>query len=137
MKLTVEQNRDALQRYRHITPAPRGARPCSERCPGTQRRCTLRRGHGGPHVSHGWFGKVLAAWDKEVTDEKSEARALRAAGALTRAEAQEGTALRVWKLFRDHFLQRIPPMEEAIFLVLALAFLGFAVRWILLIFPFP
>ncbi len=136
MKLTRSEDGNAVDRYRHITPAPRGAPTCSARLPGGRgRRCTLRRGHAGPHVAHGWFGRVAAVWGKETTHEKTEARALRASGALARRREREEKGIGLWRGLRDRYLRRIPSMEEAIFLILALAFVGFAIHWLLLIFP--
>jgi hypothetical protein len=64
MRLTVEENREAIKRYRHIERARGGkARVCSTRCPGSVRNCTRTKGHGGPHVAHGLFNRVVAAWD--------------------------------------------------------------------------
>lgn len=64
MRLTIEENRDAIRRYDHVRPARgRSVRRCAIRCPGTQRTCTLERGHHGPHVAHGALRRVVAVWD--------------------------------------------------------------------------
>lgn len=133
MKLTIEENREAIKRYRHIKPAPiRGTALCSAQCPGTIRTCTLKRGHPGFHVAHGSFKKVLAVWDKGVTTAAAPVKVKKAVKTITRPEPEStGKALRaLW----NGFLQRAPSLEEVLLLAFSLAMTGFAIHWLLQIF---
>jgi hypothetical protein len=63
--LIREKNPTEIQEYSHIKPAPIfGPIRCFEKCQGTARTCTLEKGHGGPHVAHGFLKKVMAVWDE-------------------------------------------------------------------------
>lgn len=65
MKLTIHDDREQIRRYDHVRPAPRWGGPrCGARCPGTLRHCTLKKGHTGVHVAHGWLRRVVAVWDE-------------------------------------------------------------------------
>ena len=133
MRLTIEDNREALKRYGHIKPAPAwGATPCSARCPGTVRNCTLRRGHAGPHVAHGSFRRVVAVWDKGMT--AGEGKPIRRGAPFARPVSRAVGIAVTLRALRDRFLQRVPSMEEILFLILGLSMAGFAIHWMLLIF---
>lgn len=137
MRLTIEENPEAIQRYRHMKPArARGTPPCSARCPGTTRTCTLGRGHTGPHIAHGWFRRVLAVWEKDVKEHKSAERARRTVVSVQKRPSQKDTGSLLVQLgaLRDLVRRRSHILEEAVFLTLAVAFVGFAIRWLLMIF---
>jgi hypothetical protein len=137
MRLTIEENPQAIRRYRHMKPArARGTPPCSARCPGNTRSCGLGRGHPGPHIAFGWFGRVLAVWEKNVKEHKMAERARRTVASVQTPPSQEatGSLLVYLRLFRDLVRRRSHILPEVIFLTLALAFAGFAIRWLLLIF---
>ena len=127
MKLTVEENREAIRRYRHVKPAPIwGAVRCSARCPGTRRSCTLERGHRGPHVAHGRFKKVVAVWDAGIKVRKSEEKAKRAVRATAR-DGWDGGLVAALVAFGGHVVRRAPTMEQVLLLILFLAMVGFAI----------
>jgi hypothetical protein len=130
MKLTIEDNRDGIKRYRHIQPVARlGGPPCSVRCPGTQRTCTLKRGHSGPHVAHGVFRRVLAVWDAGATASGSGGKLKRVGVGFPRGG--QGKPLGALEALRHFIVRRVPSLEEVVFLVLGLAMAGFAVDWAL------
>ena len=134
MRLTIEENPEAIKRFGHIKPGPkRGAPLCAAQCPGTIRTCSLVRGHAGVHVSHGRFGKVQAVWDKKTKAQlpvPSKQRRIERPG---RPRSQMG----FWEKFdqlRKQLNWREVILEEGFFLVLALFFvayfLGAVLGWI-------
>ena len=132
MKLTIEDNPEAIKRYRHIKPAPHGgASVCSARCPGSARTCTLKRGHSGPHVTHGTFRKILAVWDKGLDDRKSDETARQARSSLARRNPREEGFLSSIKSTVQLFIPRFHSVEDVALLILALGFIWFAIEWAL------
>lgn len=135
MKLTIEENREALKRYRHIRPAPqKGPARCSALCPGTVRTCSLRRGHSGPHVAHGLFGRVVAVWDKGVKGGKAPVRkkaAPTSEAMARRARSRERGFLAAIKALRKSISLKEHYIEAGLFLAFALAMVGFAIDWAL------
>lgn len=131
MRLTVRDDPHTIARYRHVKAARRGKARCSVGEPGTGRSCTRPRGHTGPHVRHGVFGRVLAVWDSAVEVRMSAQTSKRA------SEARAGSGLltrrRPWGLaaLRGRLARVFSSVEETVFLVLFLAFVGFAVDWLL------
>jgi len=64
MKILRETDPEAIKNYEHIKPAPTfGPIRCFAKCSGTNRTCTLSKGHTGSHVAHGFRKKVMAVWD--------------------------------------------------------------------------
>lgn len=134
MRLTVEQDREKLQRYAHIQ-AFRGAagRRCGLQMSGTTRRCSRERGHSGPHVAHGRLRKVVAVWDSSALPEASgealanRARARRQGGLPSRHS--RGALDRAW----ERALRILSSPEELFLLILFVAFSVFAVDWLLMI----
>ena len=139
MKLTIEENRETIKRYGHIKPAPMwGSVRCSAKCPGAARNCTLEEGHRGPHVAHGMFKKVVAVWDAGINPQKPESRAIKARTPETKAIKEKGATAP--KRFREKgllatlkglgrsALERAPTMEEALFIVLGLGMVWFAIE---------
>lgn len=64
LKLTRDQNREEIQKYAHVRPAPTfGPLRCFASFPGRGYSCTLKSGHDGPHVAHTFFKKVMAVWE--------------------------------------------------------------------------
>lgn len=132
MKLTIEDNREALKRYRHIRPAPqKGSARCSAVCPGTVRTCTLRRGHSGPHVAHGMFGRVLAVWDKGVKIPENRGGIPRPAAVVRRAGSGYGGFLATLRALREKIVLKEHYIEAGLLLAFALAMVGFAIDWAL------
>jgi hypothetical protein len=134
MRLTVEEHREAIKRYGHIKPA-RGWKDtsCSSRCPGTARTCSRIRGHSGPHVAHGLFQKVVAVWDPDGTPRSPGTVVRRASEERARMGGRPRRPFTILAALRDGVIRTISSMEEILFLVFFLAFLGFAIHWLLLI----
>jgi hypothetical protein len=128
MKLNIEEDRETIKRYKHIRPAPWGSVTCSARCPGTLRTCTLKRGHSGPHVAHGTLKKVVAVWDK---DAKSEGEAKGAVSALTRTPGRSRGFFGALITLRNRVIPKPHAVEAGLFLIFALAMVGFAIDWAL------
>ena len=138
MRLTVEEHPEAIKRYAHVKRG-RGAktRPCADPCPGTKRSCTLETGHRGPHVAHGSFGRVTAVWDSgrpRPETSRSPARG----GSRPKQSPKRPIGLRserptgIIERLRDG-IRTIGSLEEIVFFVFFLAFVGFAIHWLLLI----
>ena len=132
MKLTVEENREAIRRYGHIKPAPiLGAVRCSARCQGTRRTCTLERSHRGPHVAHGMFRRVVAVWDAGIKVQKSERKAKRAGRAIARTGFRDGGLISALGALGRRVVRRAPSLEEGLLLIFFRAMVGFAIDWAL------
>jgi hypothetical protein len=122
VRLTVEEDREAIKRYGHVRPGrARGDGRCAARCPGTARTCTLDKGHRGLHVAHGTFNKVVAVWDAGTELRRPDGRQGESPWALRPFWRRVGGA---WSSLGDLAL-----------LVMLLGFLAFAVDWFLRIFP--
>lgn len=140
MRLTAKENPETIKRYSHIKPA-RGRRTetCSATLAGTRRRCTLERGHRGVHVAHGRFRKVVAVWDEGSEAGRGSGRAKRKnrpKGKKLTPRIRQGLQGRepagIMKALRERALSLVTDVENLIFLVMFLAFLGFAIHWVLL-----
>jgi hypothetical protein len=136
MKLTIEEDREALKRYAHLKRAGRprapDARPCLSMCPGTVRTCALERGHGGPHVAHGVFRRVVAVWDVAAEPRRSKPGAWREKVMRYRPRQPAPRLVRILEAVRDRFLALGTSLETVLFLVMFIAFAGFAIHWFLL-----
>lgn len=135
MKLTVEENPETIKRYSHIRPAPpwRAAR-CSVTCPGTTRACTLEKGHRGPHVAHGRFGKVVAVWDDRSMTRKlreppkpGKIMARRVKSPPRRESVDRGFFASL-KAFLGGAVRQFPAVEEVFLILLGLGMIWFAVE---------
>ncbi len=91
MRLTADENRDAIKRYSHLRPARGSQSRCSALCPGTRYLCTLEMGHRGPHASHGALKRIKAVWDSGSSERLAEASASRATGGATRRPSRTGS----------------------------------------------
>jgi hypothetical protein len=132
MKLTVEENREALRRYGHVRPAAGGSARCSARCPGTPRTCTLASGHRGPHVSHGRFRKVVAVWDGPARVRHTEITRKQPVGPTARRDLRRTGFLVALRESLGRMIRRPQHyMEEILLLVFALAMAGFVLDWAL------
>ena len=143
MRLTVEEHSESLKRFRHINPA-RGwnTRACAAACPGSTRTCTREKGHSGLHAARGLLGKVLSVWDlgdhagrpsrKVKADAGLPARIRRGPkrpiGLRSRSPTGPVEAL------RNIISRAVSSMEELVWLVFFLAFVGFAIGGFLLIY---
>jgi hypothetical protein len=135
MRLTVEENPEAIKRFGYIKPGPkRGGPICSAQCPGTIRTCTLVRGHAGIHVAHGRFGKILAVWDKKAKAQLSVRSTQRRVQSPTPRKKQGLGLLEALDGVRKQLFRRELILEEGFFLVLALFivvyFVGAILGWI-------
>lgn len=132
MKLTLEDSPERLKRFSHIKPAPkRRSVLCEVKCPGTLRTCTRERGHSGPHVAHGRFKRVVAAWESGVDVTKFDGRARRPVPPPVRAPDQGGQAKVAWKAFREWAVRRWERLDELLLFILAMSMAGFAIDWFL------
>jgi len=132
MKLTIEQNKERLRRFSHIRPAPvwQSIR-CEVKCPGTRRECSRERNHKGLHAAHNLFGKVLAVWDEGG---KAPVQARRQATPTIQKAPRSVKGSDARPLVRKVLglaFRRIPSIEEAFLLLLAMAMAGFAIDWAL------
>lgn len=152
MKLTREQQPEALKRFRHLEPARWGAERCGRRLGRSKRTCTLRKGHRGPHAAHGLFGRLQAVWEGGGASAGAAAGARMSEGGRTSKGAggspergrrvgprrpvgvrrrEEGGALAGLKAvgawIGDH-------AEEILLLTFFVAFVWFAVDWLMIIF---
>jgi hypothetical protein len=142
MRLTLEEHREAIKRYRHVKPA-RGWRVslCAARCPGLARSCTLEVGHRGPHVAHGFFRKVLAVWASDVgVPTPGELPARDSRGARPRGGGPGGpiglrprAPVGILEALRERLVRIVSSADQIAFLIFFLAFVGFAVHWFVLI----
>ena len=132
MRLTIEENRQALKRYGHVKPAPqKGPTRCTALCPGTVRTCTLRRGHSGPHVAHGMFNRVLAVWDKGMKTPENMELVPKPRAAVAGGRAGPGRFVATIRAIRKKIVLKEHYIEAGLFLAFALAMVGFAIDWAL------
>lgn len=132
MKITVEESPEAIKRYSHIRPSPKGSMRCSALCPGTRRTCTLERGHRGLHVAHGRFKKVVAVWEGPGRALEPRTRAKRATRASPRRDLRDVGLVATVRAFWSRLVRRPQfSMEEVLLLVFALAMAGFVIDWAL------
>jgi len=131
MKLTLDKNRERIKRYSHIKPAPRGSVRCFTKCPGTLHTCTLKKGHAGPHVSHGRLKRVVAVWEGRVNAPTMPKRVGRTVAATPRRDLRTRGLVPALKAFWGRVSRRTPSLEEVFLLVLALSMAGFAIDWAL------
>ena len=133
MKLTIEEDPETIKRYAHIRPARGlGVRPCRHACPGSTRTCTLERGHRGAHVAHGRLRRVVAVWDggKAPPSTASVPRAAESRARNRPRAGKPGGALQsLWKMA----VRAAGSFEEIALLIFFLAFVWFAIDWMLLI----
>jgi hypothetical protein len=128
MRLTMEKNREAIRRFRHIRPAPfwTSAR-CAQKCPGTQRTCTREKGHRGPHVAHQRFRRVVAVWDAEAEALPPVKTKARSPGRLTIGDSGSGSKVSRWKTLMGGLIPSSHFIEATVLLVLALSMVAFAI----------
>jgi hypothetical protein len=130
MRFTIEENRDAIKRYRHIKPAPRwGVVHCSARCPGTLRTCSLERGHTGLHVAHGLFRRVLAVWDRGTKTPTASEKSKRPGRTVARVGSGKMGVVEFFQGIRGQIMRREQSVEEILLLVFAVSMVGFVIDW--------
>jgi hypothetical protein len=128
MKLTIEENREAIKRYRHIPPVPPWGPPrCSARCPGTARNCTLRKGHAGPHVAHGTFKRVVAVWDKGTKALQPEKKRKRISVSAAPNRPRGGGLIPAVRAILRRLIPSPHAIEATFLLVLTLSMVWFAI----------
>ncbi len=143
MRLTAEEHGVAVERYAHVKPA-RGwkAETCGRMLRGVRRSCTRETGHRGPHVAHGRFGRPLAVWDEGAAPTKARGGVPRSARGESagrkpvpgkplglREPRSQGLLRTTW----DHLTRIFSSVEDLALLVMFLAFVFFAIDWLLLI----
>jgi hypothetical protein len=142
MRLTVENDRETIKRYGHIKPAGVLTQKCSRTCPGTARSCTREKGHRGPHVAHGSFKRILAVWESgsaatgRAGESAESGLQLRNPGRLRHRknpEMETWRPLQWLKAVGERLMSMVSSPEDLIFLVFFLAFVGFAIHWLILI----
>lgn len=127
MRLTIEEDRGAIQRYAHVPRArPWQGPACGARCPGTIRRCSLPKGHTGLHVAHGRLRRVLAVWD-----EKAIRDAERPGGGPPAKRRRRPAEPAPWKAVAGRLVPSPHTIEAVFLLVLTLSMVGFGIQWIL------
>ena len=133
MKLTIEEHPERIKRFGHIKPGPRfGSVQCFAQCPGSVRTCTLKKGHGGPHVAHGRFRRVVAVWDGGIVKaRKAEVKVRRAVRPIPSGGTRDRGLVATLGAFRDRIMRRMPSLEEALLLILGISMAGFAIDWAL------
>lgn len=132
MRLTLEEDREAIKRYAHIRPAPVWTRTlCGARCPGTTRNCTLKPGHRGPHVAHGAFRRVLAVWNVRSELGTVAKRPKKDVAKRAHREVWTGSVVGILGATLKRVFQAFSSVEEAAMLILLLGFLWFAADWFL------
>lgn len=133
MRLTRKENPETIKRYDHIKPA-RGwkMKVCAVSCPGTAHRCTLASGHRGPHVAHGSFKKVVAVWEPNGVSQTSPKAVRRVPEARATSRLRSRSPVGIVEAVWGRVVRAISSFPEIAFLILFLAFLGFAVNWLLL-----
>lgn len=134
MKLTARNDSQRIKRYSHIKPA-RGWRVdvCGTSCPGTGHTCTREKSHRGPHVSHGWFGRVVAVWDADTAVRASTDRMRTALRASSRRELRKTPPAGTLSSLLSRVGRLVGSVDQVVFLILLLAFIGFAIQWFLLV----
>ena len=133
VRLRVEEHARAIRRYRHVKPARGGSAKCSLRCPGTSHTCTLAKGHRGPHVAHGSFRKVVAVWDSGARAEPAARTVHRGSGAKAPIGLRSRRPAGLLEVFRALLARAVSSGEELVLAICFLAFVWFAIDWILLI----
>lgn len=132
MRLTLEEDREAIKRYAHIRPAPVWTRTlCGAKCPGTARNCTLAPGHRGPHVAHGALRRVLAVWNERSDVVTVAKRPNTAMGPRAHREVWTGSLVGFLGATVERLFRALSSVEEAAMLILLLGFLWFAADWFL------
>lgn len=135
MKLTIESDRETLKRYGHIKPARGwGVHRCSARCPGSSRRCSLERGHRGPHVAHGMFGKVVAVWDPDTAVHPSVDRLRTTLKSTSGSALRHGTEVGPLQALRRRLASLTDSLGEIGLAVVFLAMVGGFLYWLILFF---
>ena len=126
MSPSVEERDEKLERYRHIEAMPIWSRGrCGHRAPGLLRTCTRRRGHGGPHVAHTVFGRVVAVWEADT-------RALTERAKKNAPPARRRAIRLRERSFLDAVKNHLPSsLEEVFLLVLFVGMVVFVIDWTL------
>jgi len=131
VRLIAERDPESIKRYGHVRRARFWSRGCDARLEGTTRHCTRERGHKGPHLAHGIFGRVLAVWDEVHAVPRPHAKVPTRARPARRGSGRGGP-IEALKAFGSRVVRRPHQfMEEAFLLVLVLAMVGFVIDWAL------
>jgi len=135
VRLTVEDNPETMKRYAHLAPARGwGTRRCGASFPGRDRRCGRERGHRGPHVAHGFLGRVVAVWEGAPSDPSAEQprrrKPVKGGPIGLRVRRPEGLIAALGKRMRSV----VSSPDELIWLVLFVGFVAFGIHVLATIF---
>lgn len=128
MRVTRSEHPERIERFAHIPRAPKGRARCGAECPGTGDRCTRARGHPGPHVAHGRFRSVQAAWDSAADGVPSSRSPIDRGYRGPRMSKDTERTRPVVRWLRDRFLASFP---ETVMLIFFIAFVCFSIVWAL------
>jgi hypothetical protein len=132
MRLTAKDDPETIKRYSHVRPASRrGSGRCAVGCSGTAHTCTREAGHSGPHVAHGGLRRILAVWDeggaaRASSESRRRARESRGQGGLPSRRTES-----LLKRAAQRFVRTFSSIEEVSLFILFVAFVIFAVDWLL------
>jgi hypothetical protein len=98
------------------------------------RACTLAKGHRGPHVAHSIFKKVVAVWDADPGAQAPGRRLRTSGGARAQISAWARGRVGLPGALWGHLVRGTSSMEEIVFLIMFIAFVGFGIDWLLKIF---
>lgn len=129
MRLTREDHRDQLERFRHLRPVGRlGGKRCGASLPGSTRRCSRAREHRGPHAAHRPMGGLLAVWDDGglETRPSQEARATPVKARRSRVP-RKGRPSGLLEIAWERTVRVLSSPEELALLILFLGLVAFAV----------
>lgn len=129
-------------RYAHIRPAPFWRKRCGRAAPGSSRTCTRAPGHRGPHVAHSLLRRVVAVWEAQDSRANPPAGRKRRGGkpvGLPSKGSRRPVGLRskgstsltgrmgvLAKFVDEH-------VEEIALAVFFVAFVWFAIDWLMII----
>ena len=82
-------------------------------------------------MAHGMFGRVLAVWDKGVSIQGRKELMRRPPTTVRRAGSGQGGLLATLKALKKRIALKEHYIEAGLFLVFALAMVGFAIDWAL------
>jgi hypothetical protein len=138
VRITAEEQPEAVKRYRHVRPAPgwKGRR-CAARCLGIAQACTRERGHRGPHVAHGlFFRRIVAVWEADADAGPGRATAPTRRSMTTASWNGEGSRpiglpqrapAGLVRAVRDLAARALSSWDQIAFVVLFIVFVKFAI----------
>lgn len=124
-------DRTTLSRYKHVKPVLPWQERCGRVAPGSTRVCTREPGHRGPHVSHGFFRRVVAVWEavgqRAARPAARQPARRRPVGLRAKGSSSLLDRIGIAAKFVDEHVEEI---ALAVFFV---AFVWFAIDWLMII----